>query len=319
MGKTKLDQKGYIVNESWQGGYPFPRPSGDTKAQKIMYNVEKRYVAWGQNFILLGWYHGYTKSLTKDFDGTFTVSQVRLAGRCIFPPFGWYDDRAKSRGEYRTFLVRFPSPRDVAGTAQSGVYYLDTDRADQLMLYIPSLRRIRKMSSTDSQDPIMGQDLIYDDNDGFLQKFSPTRYPYKYELLEEREFLIPSPTMDGSEYFDSEKLECHGLKFERRPMYVVQLIQLDPNYVYSRRIFYIDKETFKFVHVENYDQKGRLYRTWDSNYSFCPEMGAFSWSGALMVYRDHLDLHTTVAQPYQLPACYTRSDLSLVGLLKKAK
>ena len=51
-------------------------------------------------------------------------------------------------------------------------------------MYIPSLRRIRKLSATDSQDPVMGQDVIYDDNEGWMQKISPVRYPYKYEILE---------------------------------------------------------------------------------------------------------------------------------------
>ena len=83
--------------------------------------------------------------------------------------------------------------------------------------------------------------------------------------------------------------------------------------------FYIDKETFNFLHIENYDQKGRLYRTWDGNYSFFDEMGTYSWSGMLLLMRDHIDLHSGFQQPYQLPAFWTRQDVSLRGLVKKAK
>ena len=42
LGKTKLDKDGYIVPRSWQGGYPFPRPSGELKAQQLYYSFEKR-------------------------------------------------------------------------------------------------------------------------------------------------------------------------------------------------------------------------------------------------------------------------------------
>ncbi len=130
---------------------------------------------------------------------------------------------------------------------------------------------------------------------------------------------MPAPTLDGAEYIKKEGLEFKNMKFERRPLYVIKLTQQDPNYVYSYRIFYIDKETFNFFHIENYDQKGRLYRTWDGNYSFFDEMGMFSWAGMLNSMRDHIDLHSGVQQPYQLPAFWTRKDVSLRGLVKKAK
>ncbi len=35
------------------------------------------------------------------------------------------------------------------------------------MMFIPSLRRVRKMSATDTQGSVMGQGQIYDDNEGW--------------------------------------------------------------------------------------------------------------------------------------------------------
>jgi len=319
MGKTKLDDQGYPDWTTWKSGYPFPRPSGEFKAQQIMYNVERRYLAWDGSFYMTGAFHGYTKNLKRDFDGIGDVTHIKLAGRLLMEPYGWFDERAKERGEYRAFVMGFLAPRDVAGAAQSALYYLDINTADQLMMYIPSLRRIRKMSATDSQDPMMGQDGIYDDNEGFMQKLSPTRYPYTYAIVEEKEFLVPAPTWDGAEYISSEGLEFRGLKFERRPLYVVKLAQQDPNYVYSARIFYIDKETFNYVHIENFDRKGRLYRTFDTNYGWHPEMGMSSWFGTLDLHADHIDQHCSVQQYFQVPAFWGREDVSLMGLVKRGK
>jgi len=318
-GKTKLDDEGYAMWDTWEAGLPFPKPSGKFKAQQIMYDVEKRYISWGLNFFIKGWIHGFTKDLKKDFDGTYDVSHVRLAGRCLMPPYGWYDERAKKRGEFKTFVMGFLSPRDVTGTAQGALAYLDADKMDQNMIYIPSLRRIRKMSATDTQDPIMGQDLIYDDNEGFQQKLSPTRYPYTYKLREEREFLVPASSLDGSEYISSKGLEFRNIKFERRPIYVLELNQQDPNYVYSKRIFYIDKETLFYYCIENYDRNGRLYRSFEQQAGFFPEMGALGWTGVLIVFKDYIDLHSGVQQPYQIPAFWLRQDVSLRGLVKKGK
>ena len=64
-----------------------------------------------------------------------------------------------------------------------------TKKIGSINFSLLSPNEIRKMSATDSQDPVAGQDLIYDDAEGFLQKISPTRYPYEYRILEEREYL----------------------------------------------------------------------------------------------------------------------------------
>ena len=160
-GKTKLDEQGYIIPESWIAGYPYPEPSEPFKAKKIMFNVEKRYLSFEGNFALVGALRGWNKRMEPDFNGSLEVHHVKLAGRTQMPPYGWFDERSKLRGEFRTFVMGFLSPRDMAGMAQSALISLPPDKADQLMIYIPSLRRVRKMSSTDSQDPVGGQDLIY--------------------------------------------------------------------------------------------------------------------------------------------------------------
>jgi hypothetical protein len=315
MGKTKLDDKGYLIPSSWEGGVPFPRPSGPNKAQQIMFNVEKRYTGWDGSFAYYGTIVGARKDLSIDYNGALTNRHIKYAGRLALEPYGWLDERAKQRGEYRQFIMNFIAPRDNAGTAMSALYYLDPNKADLLMVYVPQLRRIRMMTSSDSQDPIQGQDMIYDDNDGFLQKLSPTRFPYKYEVLEEREYLVYCYT-DGSVTIGKKGLELKNVKLERRPMYVVRLTQLDPNYVYSKRIFYIDKETFLYVHIENYDQKGRLYRTVDYPYGWHPEMGVLSLAGAVSICKDWIDTHSTIMVSHQVPAFWKRKDVGLDGYIQ---
>ncbi len=242
---------------------------------------------------------------------------VRLSGRALMPPYGWFDERAKKNGEAKGYLFTQSAPRDIAGMAITALYYLDTDKSDLLLAYIPSMRRIRKMTSTDTQDAVSGQDLIYDDNEGFMQKLSPTRYPYKYEVIEEREYLVVAPTIDGAEYISSKGLEFRNVRMERRPIYVVKLTQQDRNYVYSQRIFYVDKETFMYYHIENYDQKGRLYRTWDCSNGWFPEMGILAGAGGLNLQKDIVDQHSGVFQSYVLPAFWKRAELTIEASSKQ--
>ena len=189
---------------------------------------------------------------------------------------------------------------------------------DQFLLYIAMLRRVRKLSGTDTQDIAAGQDCIYEDAEGFSQKLSPERFPYKYEVIAEREYLVPTYSEEGAEYCTKKGVEIGNIRFERRPCYVVQLTQLANNFIYGKRILYIDAETFIWHRIENYDQKGRLYRDMDLIAGFFPEMGNFDFFFAMA--RDHLDFHGTLAFEYSVPATWlSRDDVSMRTIVQKGK
>lgn len=317
MGQTKLDAKGYLVQDSYSAGYPFPRPSGKFKAQQIIYNWVKRYYS-GENYYWAQHLAGFTGSLSLDFDGLVDMWGLRLHGRVLQEPYGWYDQRAEKNQEARGILLRWMAPRDQYGNAFSILTYLNPDKPDLSLIYVNALRRIRRLSATDTQDAVGGQDIIYEDNDGFNQQLSPTRYPYKYELIAEREYLVPAPILEGRGYMERKTLALKGYEFERRPLYVVKLSQTDPNYVYGTRVLYIDQETFVLYHVDNYDQKGRLYRTSDVIPQFIPEMGLTSPCDLVM--RDHIDLHSVFARNFTLPAAWVgRKAINLQNLVGKGK
>lgn len=309
MGKTKLDDQGYLMDETYVAGFPFPQPSGKLKARQVVYNWEKRYYS-GESYILLQRGMGFTRDFKEDRNAKATMWFLRLHGRAWLEPHGWYDQRAKKASEAKAFSLVYLSPRDQYGNVITNHMYVNRDHFDNFYVYVNVLRRIRKLSATDTQDPVGGMDIIYDDSETFSQKLTPKRYPYKYEVLAEREYLVTSPTVDGSWYMSKSDKSMHNLKFERRPMYVVALTQLDPNYVYSKRILYVDKEVFTLQQIQNYDQKGRLYRSSVNFPGWNPELGLLFTSGYFN--RDHLDLHTTFFYHYALPATWLdRNNVSL--------
>jgi hypothetical protein len=316
-GSTKLDDYGYIVHESYVAGYPFPQPAGRFKAQQIIYNWEKRYLHADSFF---RWHSvvGFNEHLKKDFEGELITKYIRLHGRVLMEPFGWFDERARTMSEREVELLMSYAPRDQFGAAILQLGYLQPDRFDIVLTYVPFLRRVRRFSQTDTQDPAMGQDIIYDDADYFRQKLTPHRYPYKYEVIDEREFLTFAYSIDGKGYLSSKTKELCEHEFERRPMYVLKLTQLDNSYIYGYRIMYIDKETFLIHYVENYDQKGRLYRTSSPRLAFHPEMGMFTFFDGILT--DHLDFHSTWGVCFALPAPHlNRNDVSMrsvAGLIK---
>ncbi|MEW6184305.1 MAG: DUF1329 domain-containing protein, partial [Thermodesulfobacteriota bacterium] len=179
---VKQDEQGYMNYETYNSGFPFPRPSGRHKAIQVLYNWEKRYLL-PENYWAIQIGCGYDKNLKLDFNASNEAWFLRLNGRCVIHPFGWYDERAQKRRETRGVIFHQLSPRDSYGNVVNFTSFEDLKDFDQFLLYIAQLRRVRKLSGTDTQDIAVGQDVIYEDFEGFSQKLSPFRFPYKYEFV----------------------------------------------------------------------------------------------------------------------------------------
>lgn len=313
-GRTKLDEKGYLLGDTYRAGYPFPRPSGQFTAQQYLYNWKKIYNAGEDNYgVMHG--NGFSKNLKPDYEVRVLSWNLRLTGRALSASSdGFFDQRARDRGEDTIVRVSYFAPRDRYGDSIVINYYTSADTYDSLYMYIGGLRRIRKLSNTDTQDAVGGSDYCYEDAMGFSQKMSSKRYPYKYEIVEEREYLFPY-TLDGSDYITSKGAEWRNLKFERRPVVVLKLTQLDKNFIYSFRIIYIDRETFQILHAEMYDQKGRFYRSYTPVLYYDTGTGLFLVSGQLIA--DHVDLHSTINRPYTMPT--TRVNRNMVDITSLQK
>jgi hypothetical protein len=316
IGRVQVDNNGIIKEETWSGGLPFPRPEGPFKANQVIYNWIKTPL-WWENMYATSVNKGFTRTLRVDQEMVADVMQLKLKGRVHMEPYGWYDDRAKSNGEFSQMNFFYMAPRDMYGNVIGVTGYLAPEKYDQMLIYINALRRVRVLSATDIQDAIGGADYAYVDNNGLGQKLSTTIFPYKNEIVAEREYLVPFSTWDGSEYMNA-KGEVYNLEWERRPTYVVKMTQLDKNFVYSYRMCYVDKETGILYHVENYDQKGRLYRSTRGQRPFIPEFGMFGFGCGIA--NDHLDLHTSWTNGYVVPGTWlTRADVSMRGLVVKGK
>ncbi len=318
LGKTKLDKDGYIVPRSWEGGCPFPRPSGALKAQQLYYSFEKRPGTYEFCYAISGESRSVDKNLVVDKTGQYDATYLKLMGRTFFPPFGWFDERAERNGESWAMGTVVHEPRANRGTVLLRYFYDDINKMDSFMIYVPSLRRIRKMSATDSQDP--QGDITYDDINHCQQKITPKKYPYKFDVIAEREYLMPIAVNSAKAWIDSKNgYALREVQFMRRPCYVLQMTQLDPNYLYGKRILYIDKENFMCQHSANYDQRGRLYREQLYTQVWMPEIGQLNPFGTHTLQFDHIDKHSTFQVQFSLSAPFERRDFSMQELIKRGK
>ncbi|MDY6861686.1 MAG: outer membrane lipoprotein-sorting protein, partial [Thermodesulfobacteriota bacterium] len=205
----------------------------------------------------------------------------------------------------------------IKGFSMIRVRYEDIYKPDDVYSYVPAIRRIRRLTGADVTDPMLGSDICYDDFETFRQKINPDM---SFKILEIKDFLVPCHY--GEKPKENIKENIFQSVWEVRPVWLLEINTNDPNYAYSRRILYLDKEdgAFECHSGENYDQKGRLWRTngpilWarDCSTSFnC-------WFSGL--YLDQLSGHSTLMdmQPELKNPHIPESKYSVRALLKEAK
>ncbi len=124
-------------------------------------------------------------------------------------------------------IVLFSTPRDIQGTALlSHAKILDPD--DQ-WLYLPALKRIKRISSTNKSGPFVGSEFAFED----LTAIELNKFDYKY-LRDE---------ICG-------ELQCEVV--ERIPRY--------ENSGYTKQISWIDTTIYQIRKIEFYDRRGDLLK-----------------------------------------------------------
>lgn len=137
----------------------------------------------------------------------------------------------KKFGEASKTIIRFTAPADVAGTTML-VHDYET-REDDMWIYLPALRKSRRVVSSEKGKTFMGSEFTNSDMS------MPNIDDFEYQLLEEA-------TIDGKKCFVVESKSINA--------------QVAKDYEISRRVSYIDKENYFALKVEHYDLQGKLKR-----------------------------------------------------------
>ena len=194
-----------------------------------------------------------------------TRTRKFLRQRIILGP-----DSASPEYRYKD-LVMFTEPTSVKGLGILTWTYADLNSQQDQWLWLPSLKKVRKVSQAQADDSFMGSDFTTEEIT--TRKFEDETFA----LLGQERFKGYLSEMDNQTYYrgrDCYKVEC-------RP-------KRDPWY-YSKRITWIDKEFGSTICDEVYDSKGRLYKTILKKYEM---MNVDGKDYAAQVYLEVKDLRT---------------------------
>jgi len=149
----------------------------------------------------------------------------------------------------------FRTPYDIRGVVMITHRYDQAEKQDDMWMYIPTLRRTRRMSTSQRWDKMPGgQDITWDAATGFNGK--PTNYEWKY--LGRKLLLCSHQAKDQlQEIKDKPGGTCDQL-YQRVNVVLLQYIPKIVSSV-SRAIMYLDPDMYCCYYVEYYDRKGRPY------------------------------------------------------------
>jgi len=149
-------------------------------------------------------------------------------------------------------LTVFDTPRDVKGTAF--LSYTHALVPDDQWLYLPALKRVKRIASANKSGPFMGSEFAYED------LTSQEIEKYRYVWLR-----------------DETIREINTFVLERYPVY--------QNSGYTRQLVWIDQDTYQSIRIEYYDRKGALLKTLN-NFEYQQYLNKF-WRASRMEMVNH--------------------------------
>ncbi len=156
-------------------------------------------------------------------------------------------------------LSVFSDPRDIKGTA-----FLSFTHAlvpDEQWLYLPALKRVKRISSSNKSGPYLGSEFAFED----LTSFEVSKYKYKY---------LKDEVFNG--------IDC----------FVVELYPQYKHSGYTKQQTWIDKQRYIPLKTDYYDRKDSLLKTLE-NKGYQQYLGQY-WRADEMLMTNHQNGKSTI-------------------------
>jgi outer membrane lipoprotein-sorting protein len=125
-------------------------------------------------------------------------------------------------------LAIFEAPADVRGTVF--LSHTHADRADDQWLYLPALKRVKRIAPANRSSPFMGSEFSYED----LASAEVEKYTHAYR---------------GDE------------RYEGAARFLLERAPVDAESGYSRQRVWVDKERYVPLRIEYFDRRGEKLKT----------------------------------------------------------
>jgi hypothetical protein len=272
LGQISLgDEVGQINN--FVAGRPFPEePSADDPraGEKLAWNYKYGY-NWGDNAAIAPFYWRYRDLESAKVERTikFNFHFLNYKHRVNQEPVPEFADNPSNL--FRGIYVQVLEPFDVKNT-QLLIHRSDNDlERDDTWLYLGFQRRVRRLSSGQITDSFLGADLMIEDFEGYNGRISDMNWTYKgtrnvllpFYNHNDLELATDLEEPDGYQFVEfGGKGGCFpNITWQLRKAYVLESDPVDENHPISKRLHFIDAQTFTIPRTLIYDRKGDLWKS----------------------------------------------------------
>ncbi len=259
-----------LTLQNYVAGLPFPTidPNDPKVATKIMWNYEHNFVITDdldiRNFDADTGPVG-SGTTPMSIERHFLIDHFRVlkyVGRLYQDPKPQW--QSAENFESKQSLHPILEPFDLKGVGGLSFRYLDPGRQDDTWLYLPGLRRVRRLSTSQRSDALFGQDTDVDSYYGYAGQIAWMDWKY----LGQREMLgvihaesFPAKWASGGADFAFDDV------WEKRRVHVVEGTSRLSQYAYSKRVLFVDDEVWAVPYSDMYDRAGQLWKIWINDVS----------------------------------------------------
>lgn len=256
-GKVRLGPDGELLN--YVAGQPFPKfdESDPQIGQKLAWNFFYRWL--GDDYKTGGAVKG-GKIIRAAIEKDGSERRADLVSYFLFPSTRYsLNPKPVIPGyEHIDYIqLRVDSyPRDASGTTTLETRYKDPKRADDLYIYLPSIRRIRRATTTQRCQTLAPSEFNLDDINSFNGKITDFNYKYlgdKKILANISQENLPFARKPGDYLPLNEKWEVVDT-------YVLEITPKDSNYCYPRKLLHLNKVTFDTHWTLIWDKRGEYWK-----------------------------------------------------------
>lgn len=214
------------------GPLPGAAQTAEERGRAIAVEADRRVRGYGD-------YSARLTMVLKTRDGGERSREMRIRG-------------LELEGHGEKTLVVFEKPRDLAGIAL--LTFTRPEARDEQWLYLPALKRVKRLASGDRSGSFMGSELAYED----VGSQEVANFTYRY---------LRDDTIAGAAAF----------VVERRP--------LDRKSGYSRQVVWVDQAEYRPLRILYYDRSDKLLKTLE--FADYRQHDGSHWRAGRMVMANH--------------------------------
>lgn len=159
--------------------------------------------------------------------------------------------------EFREF-TGFTAPFDIAGTAFLILRYDDPRKADDSWAYIPSLRRVRRISVEVKSDSLLGTDHTLEDFYGFNGR--PMEHEWEY-VGTARMLVVARSRETNTIYYGPNGWAVKD-DYALRLVDIMRQYPKFANHPYSTKFICVDRQSGESYYANAFDKAGELWKVW---------------------------------------------------------